>query len=427
MGNNIYSSKFICCNKVSIAKGTEMNKIINILKEYDQLHVLNFFDTLSQYEKDKMVSQINNIDFECIRKEINDRITKGNIQPIDVLTLEQIAKIKVECKDIGLEVIRKHKLGLILLAGGMGTRLGSEEPKGLFNIGIHKNLYIFECLINNIMKIVNLTETWIDLFVMTSDLNYDSTIAFFRNKNYFGYSANNIYFYKQTSTPVTDFQGKILMKSKSEILTSPNGNGSWYISLLKSEHAEMVKQNKYDWFNVFAVDNVLQGIADPNFLGSIIAGGFNSGAKVIKKNNPSEKVGVMCLEDGKPSVVEYYELTPELLNAKDKEGNYIYNYGTILNYIFSAKILDTIVNNNLPYHRVKKKVKYMDNNGEIIIPIEENCYKYETLVLDMVKYMNNCLLFEVDRNKEFAPIKNLVGTDSVETARKLLIENNVEL
>ena len=178
---------------------------------------------------------------------------------------------------------------------------------------------------------------------------------------------------------------------------------------------------------MFAVDNVLQRIADPVFIGAVLEKNCAVGSKVVKKANPNENVGVMCLEDGKPSIVEYYELTDELKDARDENGKPVYNFGVILNYLFRIKDLEKIASKKMPFHIVKKAVPYMNESEELIKPKEPNAYKFEALVLDMIHMMDSCLPFEVVRNKEFAPIKNKTGVDSVESARALLKENGVDL
>ena len=209
--------------------------------------------------------------------------------------------------------------------------------------------------------------------------------------------------------------------------TSPNGNGGWYISMKNTGILQIVKKAGIEWLNVFAVDNVLQRIADPIFVGAVIENNCVVGSKVVRKNAPDEKVGVMCLEDGKPSIVEYYELTKELMDAKDEKGEPAYNFGVILNYLFKESALETITDKKLPLHVVEKKIPYLDQQGNEVNPQEPNGYKFESLVLDMIHEMDTCLPFEVIRNREFAPIKNKTGVDSVESARMLLEENGVIL
>ena len=168
-------------------------------------------------------------------------------------------------------------------------------------------------------------------------------------------------------------------------------------------------------------------IADPCFIGAVIGSGKVSGSKVVAKADPEERVGVLCLEDGKPSIVEYYEMTDEMLHSRGSDGTLSYNYGVILNYLFRVDKLDQTLSVKLPLHRTFKKIPYMTISGEYIDPEEPNAYKFETLALDMVKLQDNCLAYEVDRNKEFAPVKNKTGVDSVETARELLRLNGVKL
>lgn len=188
-----------------------------------------------------------------------------------------------------------------------------------------------------------------------------------------------------------------------------------------------IEERGLEWLNVFAVDNVLQRMADPVFIGATIASGCVSGAKVVRKADPYERVGALCLEDGKPSIIEYYELTPEMAEARDERGTLLYGFGVILNYVFRTDKVIGIDDSKLPLHVAKKKVPYLNEDGKRVEPEEPNAYKFETLILDMVYMMDNCLSFEVDREKEFAPVKNATGVDSVETARELLRKNGVEL
>ncbi|MBR2190907.1 MAG: UTP--glucose-1-phosphate uridylyltransferase, partial [Eubacterium sp.] len=187
------------------------------------------------------------------------------------------------------------------------------------------------------------------------------------------------------------------------------------------------KAKGIEYINLFAVDNVCQRMVDPLFVGAMLDGGYVSASKVVSKAAPEEKVGVLCLEDGKPSIVEYYELTEEMRYETLPDGSLAYKDGVILNYLFSIKALEENMHNNLSTHVVKKKIECLDENGNAKKPETENGYKFETLVLDMIHDMDNCLAYEVVREKEFAPIKNKTGVDSVDTAKELLKKNGVEL
>lgn len=392
-----------------------------------QEHLLKFYDELTQEEQDALLVQIQKTDFDVVKRAVTQDSGKGKITPIKALTYDEITAKEQEYRQAGLDAIRKGEVAAVLLAGGMGTRLGSDNPKGMYNIGITKDVYIFERLIENLKDVVRQAQTNIHLFVMTSDKNHESTMEFFAQKNYFGYPHEYVHFFKQDMAPATDYNGKIYLEQKGRLATSPNGNGGWFGSLYNSGLDRCIQEEGIKWLNVFAVDNVLQRIADPVFVGATIQGGFVSGSKVIRKAAPDEKVGVICLEDGKPSIVEYYELTEELMNAKDEAGQPAYNFGVILNYLFRVDALEKILETPLPLHVVEKKIPCIDQDGNAIKPEEPNGHKYETLILDMVHMMENNLPFEVIREKEFAPIKNKTGIDSVESARALLTQNGVEL
>jgi UDP-N-acetylglucosamine/UDP-N-acetylgalactosamine diphosphorylase len=326
-----------------------------------------------------------------------------------------------------VKAIQNGKVGAVLLAGGMGTRLGSDDPKGMYNIGLTKDVFIFQRLMENLLDVVRLTGTYIHLFVMTSDKNNDITIHFLKEHDFFGYKAEYAHFFKQEMAAATDYEGKIYLEEKGKLSTSPNGNGGWFVSMKNAGLLDIVKSEGIEWLNIFAVDNVLQRIADPCFVGATIEKCCVVGAKVVRKNAPDEKVGVMCLEDGRPSIVEYYELTEELMNAKDEKGNPAYNFGVILNYLFKVDALEALLDGNLPLHIVEKKIPYINEAGELVKPEEPNGYKFENLVLDMIHQLDSCLPYEVVRNKEFAPIKNKTGVDSVDSAKALLQENGVVL
>ena len=400
------------------------------LADFHQEHLLQYFDTLSVTEKDALLQQIEETDFSVITR-ISDRKEEdtktGKISPIAAMTLDEIQKSKKKFTETGIEAIRAGKVGAVLLAGGMGTRLGSENPKGMYDIGLTKPVYIFQRIIENLFDVVNDTKTWIHLFIMTSDKNHDVTTSFFREKNYFGYDKEHIHFFKQDMAPASDYNGKIYLETKGKIATSPNGNGGWFSSLDNAGLLTFMKKNGIEWLNVFAVDNVLQRIADPCFIGATIKKNCEVGSKVVRKSHPDEKVGVMCLNDGHPSIIEYYELTDTLRNTVTKNNEPAYNFGVILNYLFKISSLERIANNTLPLHIVEKKIPYLDADGKLVKPEEPNGYKFETLILDLIQLLDSCLPFEVERNHEFAPIKNKTGVDSVESARALLKENGIAL
>ncbi|MBR0396801.1 MAG: UDPGP type 1 family protein [Eubacterium sp.] len=397
------------------------------LEKWEQGHVLRYFDELTETQQADLLQQIEETDFSALNCIHETSSPRGVFSPLAAMELDEIEARKAELYDAGLKTIQEGKTAALLLAGGMGTRLGSSHPKGMYDIGITKPRYIFECLIHNLLEIVEASGTWIRLFIMTSEKNHDETVAFFEEKDYFGYRKDRVVFFKQSMAPCCDFDGKLYMEEKGRISTSPNGNAGWYSSMLRAGLGEILEKEGIEWINVFAVDNVLQRICDPCFIGATVLADVGVGAKVVRKAAPDEKVGVMCLEDGKPSIVEYYELSQEMMDAKDAKGEPAYNFGVILNYLFRTSELDQVTDDKLALHVVKKKIPYIADNGEPVKPAEPNGFKFEQLVLDMIHQLSSCLPYEVVREHEFAPIKNLTGIDSVESARELLKQNGVEL
>ena len=393
-----------------------------------QEHVFKYYDELSDTQKAALIQQVEETDFAVLGRIGSGASDKrGVFSPLAAMQRSEIEAREQELHDAGVKAIKEGRTAALLLAGGMGTRLGSDNPKGMFDIGLTKPVYIFERIISNLLDVVKETDTWIRLFIMTSEKNHDATVNFLKEKNYFGYKEDRIVFFKQDMAPACDYNGKLYMEATDRISTSPNGNAGWYSSMCRAGLDKILTNEGIEWIDIFAVDNVLQRICDPCFVGATILANVSVGAKVVRKAAPDEKVGVMCLEDDRPSIVEYYELSDDMMNAKDANGDPAYNYGVILNYLFRVNDLSAVADDKMPLHVVKKKIPYIDENGNEVKPTEPNGYKFEQLVLDMIHQLSTCLPYEVIREKEFAPIKNPTGVDSVESARELLKKNNIDL
>lgn len=407
------------------------NEVMSKISAYKQNHLLRYYNELTEEEKKIYDKQLNELDFKYLdvfNDRDKDRVKTDDVyEPIKAMKLEDIDSNREELEQIGMAALKKCKIGAVLLAGGQGTRLGFDKPKGMFNIGVNKEVYIFERIITNLLEVVDKTGYYVPLFIMTSEKNDADTRNFFEEKNYFGYDKEFIYFFTQSMAPSVDFDGKLLMEDKYKLSLSPNGNGGWFTSIVDSGLLNEIHSKGIEWLNVFAVDNVLQRIADPVFVGATLRSGCPSSAKVVKKASPEERVGVMCRRNGKPDIVEYYELTESMRNEKDEFGEPAYNYGVILNYMFRIKELIHINDNKLTEHMAEKKIPYIDAEGNFISPQQPNGYKFEKLILDMINMLDDCLVYEVVRDREFAPVKNKEGVDSIDTARELLKRNGVEI
>lgn len=398
--------------------------------EYDnQKYIKAMMEKNTTEQNEKLTKRLEEIDFSVLehieRKEtVNER---GVFAPLDAVEVSEIEARGAEFKGLGLKAIRDGKVGAVLLAGGQGTRLGLDRPKGTLNIGVAKELYLFEQLLRNLMDVTDEAGVYVPLYIMTSNINNADTTAFFEEHDYFGYPKDYVKFFVQEMVPACDYEGRIYMESQTEVAMSPNGNGGWFSSMVNAGLLSDIKERGIEWINVFAVDNCLQRIADPMFVGATIAYGCESGAKVVRKAAPDERVGVLCTEDGKPSIAEYYEMTEEMATARKENGDLKYGFGVILNYLFSEKKLEQIADARMPIHVVEKKIPYMDVDGTFVKPEQPNGYKFETLVLDMVHMMDDCIPYEVVREREFAPIKNLHGVDSLDSARELMKGCGIEL
>lgn len=401
-----------------------------ILKKHGQEHILYGVDKLNAGERVVLLRQISGIDWslvEKVRQHSEQNIPIQELTPPDTVTVDDINNNKNTYKDRGMFLIRTGKVGAVMLAGGMGTRLGVDRPKGMVNIGINKQVYIFECLIKNLLNVTREARATVPLYIMTNVDNREATELFLKKHSYFGYPADQVFFFNQKSNVCVDTYGKLFFDRKGHLASSPNGNGGWFTSMMDAGLLPDLRKRGIEWLNVFSVDNVLQKILDPVFIGATVMGAYDSGAKAVKKQNAHENVGVFCKRNGKPSVVEYYELSEEAKTKRAENGELYFSYGVILNYLFRVDLLSKFGDSSFTFHIAKKKIPFLNNLGDTVTPKEPNGYKFETLAADMVGMMEKCLCFEVIRNLEFAPVKNATGEDSIESARILLKNSGVLL
>lgn len=398
------------------------NRFRDICGYFGQEGFIRIYDSLPFEARERILRQADMLDFTMLKGIEAKRLgaSRGRITPITTMTMDESDKKREVFTATGLEALRRGTVGVVLLAGGMGTRLGFDHAKGMCDIGETREVFIFQRAIENLTDTVRACGRPIYLFIMTSYINDAETRRFFKDHDWFGYDPDYISFFVQDMAPCLDDDYNMFLERPDALAASPNGNGGFYSSMMNCGLDVKARERGIEYLDVVAVDNVLQRIADPMFVGAVIEGGYDTGAKVVRKADPDEKVGAICLEDGAPSVVEYYEMTDELKAEKNEHGCPAYDYGVILNYLFRMDAIDKVVRNDLPIHVVRKKVPYLDEEGRTAAPDRPNAYKLETLTLDLVHLVGSCLPFEVDRSVEFAPVKNATGTDSVESARRML-------
>ncbi len=395
-----------------------------ILRNAGQLHLLADFDRLSEEERKRLLGEIASVDFSVFeRAKFFDEKNYDSLSPIPIFSAECAEKEKESLDSVGLSAIAAGKVGAVLLCGGQGTRLGYPHPKGMFNIGITKEISIFSLHFRYLTEVAERAGAWFPIYIMTSIYNRREIEGFLKEKAFFGYDPSFVFFFEQNMAPATDFEGRIYKRSPSSLELAPDGNGGWFSALVSCGYLDEIKRRGVEWLNVVSIDNVLQKTVDPRFVGATISAGAGCGAKVVKKSDPDERIGLICENGGHPSVIEYYELDKlKKENTVSVEG---LDYGVILNYLFNVGEMEKTLASPLPVHRARKKIPYYD--GEYRKPETENGFKYEMLATDLVERMPSCLAYEILREKEFAPVKNLRGVDSVDTARAMLLAQGCEL
>lgn len=399
-------------------------KVEQIVKKYHQEHLLQAYKNLDYENKQKLLEQICNTDFELLNnlyKNINfEQPTKGKITPIPYMDKEKIKKEDLEqYQNIGIETIKQKKYAVVTMAGGQGTRLGHNGPKGTFMLGLNPDKSLFEIFCDKLKHIRDKYNVIIPWYLMTSRENNGATVEFFEKNNYFNYPKEAINFFIQGEIPMLDKNGKILLTEDGLIKNASNGHGGIFEAMVDNEVIEDMKEKGIEWIFIGPVDNPLVQMTDEVMLGYAVACNVLAVGKSIVKANPEEKVGVFCKKNNKPSVVEYTEITKEMSEQRDEKGELVYGESHINCNLFNIKAVEKIGNEKLPYHTALKKATYMNEKGEIIQGKEPNCYKFETFIFDSFEKIENMVILRGKREEEFAPVKNKEGLDSPKTAIEL--------
>lgn len=419
--------------KVSSERKKKMDEKFKKFKlavaQFGQEQLLDAYNMLEKtQEKEDFLDESLTIDYNQVKTlyEESKKIqgsTVAKIEPINYIDKSKMTKEEyTEYENIGIQEIKAGKLAVVTMAGGQGTRLGHSGPKGTYDLGLESHKSIFEILTDTLKEEKERYGVDIPWYIMTSEENNAETEKFFKDNNYFGYSAKNIQFFKQGKLPMLSKQGKILIDETGHIKQAADGHGGVFNSLLKDGMIEDMKSKNIEWIFVGGVDNVLVKPVDPVLIGLSIKKKVLIAGKSIVKANPQEKVGVFCKRNGKPSVIEYSEIKPEMAEELDQNGELKYGESHILCNLFNIKAIEKISNEYLPYHVAVKKAKYIDENGKVVTPEEPNAYKFEAFLFDAFENIDDMIVMRVKREDEFAPVKNATGTDSPETARELYKE-----
>lgn len=399
---------------------------INKLKKYNQEHVVKIMEKFTEEEKEKIANQINNMDFENLTnlyKELNsNEVNFGNtIEPISALKKSKLDLKKLEeMNDLGKNIIITGKFAVATMSGGQGTRLGYSKPKGTFKIDVEpKPKYLFEIVCDTLKRANKQYDVIIPWYIMTSEENNDEIIAFFEENNYFEYPKKDVMFFKQGQMPLMTEDGKILVGENKMIKEASDGNGGIFKSMEIAGCLADMEKRGVKWLFIGSIDNVLLKMVDPSLIGLAEDKNVRIATKSVLKNNPKERVGVICRRDGKVGVIEYSEIPEELAEAVDDDGELVYGESHIMCNLFNISILKELAKINLPYHKAHKKNSYLDENGKLVVPEKPNSYKFETFIFDSFNYVSDIAILRGSREVDFAPVKNKEGVDSPETAREL--------
>ena len=399
---------------------------IEMLKIYNQEHVISLLNKLEEIEKQELIEQIQKIDFHQImelydntKKEIE--IKENKIEAIEYLDKEKPTKKQSEEFDLlGENIIRNGEYAVVTMAGGQGTRLGHTGPKGTFRLDVYgKGKYLFEILAENLKEANKKYETTIPWYIMTSKENNEETLQFLEKNNYFGYPRNDVTLFKQGELPLVSEDGKLLINKEMKIKEASDGNGGVFASLRKTGMLSDMKERNIKWIFIGGVDNVILKMADTLLLGMADKKGVQIASKSVVKANPHERVGVFCRMNGHPKVIEYSELPEKMAEELDNNGELKYGESHIMCNLFTIDAIEKISKETLMYHSAFKKNSYIDESGKEVVPEKENSYKFESFIFDSFEFFDDIAILRGKREDDFAPVKNREGADSPKTAKEL--------
>jgi len=409
-------------------------ELVSYLKPFDQDHLVAFWNELNEEEKDQLKEDIDSIDFQEVNlsfkriQDEKDAITQdidSNIEPVPAelkgsfvkSTKEQLEKYEAE----GLKAIASGQVAVLLLAGGQGTRLGVNYPKGMYSVDLLSGKTLYQLQAERLIKIKELAlqrfptlandsnRGSIPWYIMTSEHTQESTISYFKSNGYFGLDKDNFFLFEQFMLPCLTNDGKVILDQKNKISKAPDGNGGLYKALRERRVLDDMEKRGIKYVHVYCVDNILVKMADPLFIGFCIEKNANCAAKVVKKIEPDEKVGVICKVKDRFQVVEYSEISEVTRNLRSEDGDLVYNAGNICNHFLNTDFLNKLCRNHekeLKHHVAHKKIPFVDENGERVTPKSNNGIKLEKFVFDVFPFSTNFAIWEVPREQEFSPLKN---------------------
>lgn len=401
------------------------------LEPIGQQHVLRFWDQLSPAGQQKLAGQIELLDPQLIAQLVNEYIKQKpsipipqDIRPVDAFPRQADAQRQQLYKDAdnrGRQLLREGKVAAFLVAGGQGTRLGYEGPKGEYPVTPIKNRPLFQVFAEQLLAWSREAGRPVPWYIMTSDANDAQTRAFFAKNNHFGLDPKNVFFFQQGMMPAFAMDGKMLLADKDSLALSPDGHGGSLRALQRSGALADMRKRGVEHLSYFQVDNPIVHCIDPLFLGLHDLTGSEMSSKTISKAHALEKVGNFVLADGVLQVIEYSDLPDTLAQQTNPDGSLRFNAGSIAIHALRVSFIERLNSGGqlrLPWHRAEKKVPYVDESGKLIKPDKPNAIKLEQFVFDAIPLAKNPIVYTTDRAEEFSPVKNAEGADSPATSRR---------
>lgn len=403
-----------------------MEKEIERLRKYHQEHIIELLQHLDDEKKKELLEQISEINLEEIeelyqntKKEVT--FEEGKILPIKSINPDRLEiEEKRKYEEKGIEVIKKNAFAVATMAGGQGTRLGFDGPKGTFQMDIKGGpKYLFEIIVDTLKRANEKYQVVIPWYIMTSKENNEQTIEFLEKHQYFGYPKESVKFFTQGELPLINEEGKLLIGEDAKVKMASNGNGSIFESMKVHGILEDMKKKGIEWVYIGSIDNVLLKMVDILLMGIAIEQGSKIATRSIFKCCPEERIGTLCKQNGKIKVIEYTEFPKKMITKVDENGELLYGESHVMCNLFHIDALELISNQKLPYHKAFKKYTYLNEKGEKIVPEGPNAYKFEYFIFDSFEYFNQISILRGKREEDFAPVKNAEGVDSPQTAREL--------
>ncbi len=402
--------------------------ILQRLEQHDQAHVVAFWDRLDEAQRRDLLAQIESVDLATLRSlhANRDKPNATNTAPIDpVPTIAHDDPRAAERRALGESALSRGEVAVLLVAGGQGSRLGFEHPKGMFAIGPVSRKTLFQIHAEKVLALSRRHGKPIPLLIMTSHATHAETVAFFGENASFGLPPEEVSFFQQGTMPALDLAtGQLLMESPGALFLSPDGHGGTLTALAKSGLLAKLSRRGIRQVFYLQVDNPLVRIADPEFLGHHLAARAEVSSRAIAKNGPKEKMGVLASVGGRCTIVEYSDLSDELAHAADASGRLRLWAGSPAIHLFSVPFLERVTGDpdKLPLHLARKKVPHIDERGRHVEPTVENALKFERFIFDVLPAAERWTVVESLRADEFAPLKNATGADSPATTEAALSE-----